>query len=181
MYGERFLIFVWIIFLVFLPSCVSIKKSHKSLPKSVTVDLYNIDEVYKKQSLQEAAFSAIRRCIDYEYVDSSDEFIKRIEARYSDIPIPINVRPLRDYFEQDDAGDSCLAYDTELSMDEACAFYQREMEHFGWKQGVCFIKGYEAVLIYKKPQKVAVISLRPVSKRSSVGIRLIVHCLFADS
>ena len=155
--------FILAVFLVCLPSCGGSKKIKHTAPASSIIDSYDIESVYKEQSLKEAAFSAIRRCMDSAEGDDEHQ-IKKLEARLVDIPVPVNVRPLEQYFTQTDSGDVCIAYGSSMQLGVILAFYQREMERFGW-QRIAQLEGLELMLVYKKPKKISVISLRPVAKR----------------
>ena len=169
--------FILAVFLVCLPSCGGSKKIKHTAPASSIIDSYDIESVYKEQSLKEAAFSAIRRCINT--AESDDEhLIKKLEARLVDIPIPVNARPLEQYFTQTDSGDVCMAYDSTMQLEDVRAFYQREMERSGW-QRVAHLEGLETVLVYKKPQKISVISLRPGAKRSH-ALKIVITQMHAE-
>jgi len=168
----------FVIFLILLPSCGGNKKSKHTVLASSAIDSYDVESVYKEQSFKEAAFSAIRRCIDS--TESDDEhLIKKLEAHLVDIPIPVNTCPLEQYFVQTVNGNVCIAYDSNsMQLEEVFAFYQREMERFGW-QRMAQLEGHETVLVYKKPKKICLISLRQIVKRPRAA-RIVITQMHID-
>jgi len=89
--------------------------------------------------------------------------MRQQEARLTDIPIPLNAKPLPKYFwmdEQESAG-VMLGYCVTASPQEIVSFYSQEMERFGWDQ-IVYCNAHEHLLIFEKPGRVCSISLRPV-------------------
>lgn len=80
------------------------------------------------------------------------------EAKNYDIPILIDARPEKVPQRFEDA--SCLMiYNAHTAMDESIAFYQQEMERYGWNLLTSFIN-HETLLIFEKPSKNCCISIR---------------------
>ena len=61
-----------------------------------------------------------------------------------------------------------MAYESVMPFDQVVLFYQREMERSGWHREAQLC-GIEMLLVYKKPGKKAVISVRSPSKKSQKG------------
>ena len=165
---KLYALFVCLLVLVLLPSCNGNRKAKMAKqPASSIIESCDIESIYQEQSLKEAAFSAIRRCIDTVQGVDEDHFIKSLEARCIDIPIPLSARPIAEYFMQTDAGAIGMAYESSLTLEAMQTFYQREMERSGWQE-LALHEGYEVLLVYVKPKKICVISLRPAFKRSQL-------------
>ncbi|HBR70999.1 TPA: hypothetical protein DIC20_00865 [Candidatus Dependentiae bacterium] len=95
--------------------------------------------------------------------------IQLCEARLSDIPIPLNCRPLSASISE-----TSFAYNTAKTVDELSTYYRAEMERLGWD-----VTGEnnsdESVLIFAKPYRVAVISLRPHRHITLVRVDVVHH------
>ena len=91
------------------------------------------------------------------------ECARQQEAKLVDIPVPLNVKPVSDFFydEHIDSEDSSmLAYTTDQPLDEIAGFYRQEMERQGWR--CCtFFSGLEYLMHFTKPKRFCSISLRP--------------------
>ena len=81
------------------------------------------------------------------------------EAKFSDIPSPLNAVPLAPYYQAEQGG-ALFAYSTSLSADELTTFYAHEMERLGWRMAFTF-SGYESMLQFEKPDRVCIVSIRP--------------------
>jgi len=162
-----------------LPSCAGSRKIKQSVPAASIIDSYDIESVYKEQSLKEAALSALRRSLESDSVSDTAHITKKLEARLADVPIPLNARPIERYFVQSDTGQACIAYDTALQQEEAIAFYQREMERSGWQKDAT-MQSAETLFVYKKPGKIVTISLRPAIKRGYNSMIVIMQMMPID-
>lgn len=85
------------------------------------------------------------------------------EARLTDIPTPLNAKPVPNYFWMDkkESAGVMLGYSVTASPQEIVSFYSQEMERFGWDQ-IAYFDACEHLLIFEKPGRVCSISLRPV-------------------
>lgn len=84
------------------------------------------------------------------------------EARFFDIPIMMHAKP--DYSYQNNGNDfSLIAYTVNASYSQVQVYYRAHMEKSGWRH-VMTVTEYEATLIFEKPQKMCVVSLRPTPK-----------------
>jgi len=121
-----------------------------------------LQELHKNQKVTEVAFA------------------RQQEAKFSDIPIPLETMPLNDYFShQNTATDPITAgYKTTMLLDEVTTFYLQQMERTGWRK-VASVTGIESLLIFEKPDRVCAVSIRPLSKKHSnkqeVGIFIFVE------
>lgn len=161
-----------------LSGCGSNKKIvvHKLDSESVQSDQNSCDIalVYKEQSRKEAALSSIRRTLIADDQSVANDTVRRLEARAVDLAIPLGVTPLEQYIDCTDDGDFCLAYASDMSLVDLADFFQKEMERLGWQKKAQY-EQYEQLLIYEKPAKVVVISLRPSVKKSATTILFIFH------
>ncbi len=53
-------------------------------------------------------------------------------------------------------------------------FYHFEMENNGWKRIAC-VKGYETTLVFQKPKRLCIISVRSLSRKSKNNYSTVVH------
>jgi len=128
--------------------------------------------VYKEQSRKEAALSSVRRTIIANDQSAADTTVRRLEARSVDLAIPLGATPLEQYIDCTEDGDFCLAYASDMSLSELGDFFQKEMERLGWQKKAQY-KQCEQLLIYEKPTKIVIISLRPSIKKSAATTLLI--------
>lgn len=124
--------------------------------------------VYKEQSRKEAALSAIRRTVvDDNQSIADDDTVRRLEARAIDLAIPLGAVPLEQYIDCTEEGDFCLAYTSDMMLPALNDFFHKEMERLGWQKKAQYDQ-YEQLLVYEKPTKIVIISLRPVLKKSAI-------------
>jgi len=93
----------------------------------------------KKQDnafLNEACFADKQKNDELRDID----FTRQQEARLTDIPIPLNAKPLPKSFWMDETESAgvMLTYIVSTSPQEIVSFYSQEMERFGWDQIVYF-------------------------------------------
>ena len=88
------------------------------------------------------------------------------EAKLSDVPIPLNSKPLQEYVEQcpTDIADKkiILGYICDMPDLDVIIFYNNQMERFGWEK-IAFFSGIETLIIFKKPSRFCSISIRRYS------------------
>ena len=97
---------------------------------------------------------------------SSSEILAVIaeqEAKLMDVPIPLDARPLVSYFDESDEKGCSLGYTSDTSQEEVAFFYTQEMERLGWLQTVA-CETVESILIFEKPGRFCIVSLRPASR-----------------
>jgi len=93
--------------------------------------------------------------------------IQECEARLSDIPIPLNCKPLARAISE-----KSFSYTTPKTEPELYSYYIGEMERFGWDM-IGNNVADETVILFEKPYKTAIISLRKGRNASLVRIDLI--------
>lgn len=108
---------------------------------------------------------------------SADVFVCEHEARLVDVPIPLGACPIKRFSEQQQSTPSqLLGYIVYYSTEELIDYYTYEMERLGWDQRVQH-EGAEAVLVFNKPKRIAIISMRPI-KNQKVELVLLVSSLY---
>lgn len=98
-----------------------------------------------------------------------DSDFQQYEARFSDIPIPFHVTPLKN----STSASSC-AFVLEESQEKSAQFYLREMERMGWRL-ISEFQGFETVLVFEKLERICTVSVRPLrqDKKPSVQVYII--------
>lgn len=92
------------------------------------------------------------------------------EAKVSDLPIPFNAKLVPQYCQTTSSHDRMvLGYRVGMGNHEAADFYRQEMERCGW-QLVADARAHESQLIFRKPSKLCVISVRSEKKGKRVLI-----------
>ncbi|HJM68470.1 MAG TPA: hypothetical protein QGF02_00855 [Candidatus Babeliales bacterium] len=90
------------------------------------------------------------------------------EARFSDIPIPFQVTPLRGSTSRQ----SC-AFILDEGQSDSFRFYKLEMERMGWKL-ISEFQGFEAVLVFEKLQRICNISIRPTRQDKDDSVQVVI-------
>lgn len=88
--------------------------------------------------------------------------VSSCEARLVDVPFPLAVTPRELGIIVDDHSnqDVIIEFKTALSRDELGGFYHKEMEQYGWKElSICNAVD-EQLLLFEKPFKFCIISIR---------------------
>lgn len=141
----------------------------------------DIQKNYKSQQNSPADFSVFKAfhdcmgCISAASVPHKTEIIqagKLGEARLVDIPIP-----LKSNWSDDKENKCSTVFFTELTKEEVISFYRYEMERLGWLEAA-FFDDLEPIIIFKKPERWASISVRcykPSSWRYAKRLRIIIQ------
>ncbi len=107
------------------------------------------------------------------YQGSHIDLIRQQEAKLTDIPPPLQARPLTAYClpaENKEPDSVTLGYQSTMSVDEIKTFYVQEMERLGWQQMGLFT-GRELLLSFEKPERLCTISIRPgAHNKNKTGI-----------
>ncbi len=108
--------------------------------------------------------------------EKSKEKIQQIEARLSDVPVPLLAKLLS--VSDDQKGCYCLFYEITMEFSELISFYTSEMTSMGWKEGVIFLNE-EYLASFKKDHHSCVLLLRPGlvrwGKKKPATIRLYIQ------
>lgn len=83
------------------------------------------------------------------------------QSKLTDVPLPLASLPVENYetLMPSDHG-MMLAYTTSMTSGDVAAYYRAEMEREGWRL-LTSLEGPETTLMFEKPRKLCVISLRP--------------------
>jgi hypothetical protein len=95
------------------------------------------------------------------HVATSLDVMQEYEAKLSDIPVPLDSKPLMEQTDIQSADNSMLCYDNEMSPEAIVEFYEREMERCGWQADGAY-KGVEVLLNFSKPTRFCSVSIRPL-------------------
>jgi hypothetical protein len=85
------------------------------------------------------------------------------EARLFDIPLPVGSK-VYDLSAHNEHNKRILHFNSALSQYDIFAYYRTEMECFGWQESAIF-EGTESCLIFQKPTKTCVVTIRPESNK----------------
>jgi hypothetical protein len=131
---------------------------------------------YKKAaSTNEAAFS-IETNIDIGTLEEAQERQLSIEATLTDLPTMIGSVILR-HTHQNLANDQqMIVFATICSADEIIAFYRIEMARMGWHQ-TAIIDADEKFLLFEKPKKIALVTVRSLENAHKSKFTHLVHLL----
>jgi hypothetical protein len=100
---------------------------------------------------------------------SADESIEcrlkalSLEAKNSDIPIPLGSEPLCDFFKQSPADEKCIVfgYANKNSTSKLYCYFKTEFIRLGWNF-MGGMQGVESILTFEKPDRICSVNLRPL-------------------
>jgi len=136
-----------------------VRACHASEPQDQSLTRMQSHQLSKKRTLERAA---------------------ERQAQLVDVPVPLNVKPLPDFFAQDSVASHetfALGYTAELSMNEVVKFYQQEMERHGWRVMASGAAGKETLHYFVKPDRFCSVSIRPQlgkSKRKKEVVEIVI-------
>jgi len=158
-YSSIIILFVSLFVSLFvLGSCKreNVARSHNSKQK-------NKDDIFSPVSICNA-----KRVIGLKY-KNHEEFInivKQVEAKFSDVPIPLDSFPIEYSFDGCiESEENTFGYRSSISIKDLTHFYCQEMERLGWCKIIVF-DGFEKLLNFQKPSKFCSISIRPCLGKS---------------
>ena len=127
---------------------------------------------------KQAAFSfdSLETNIDLEAASADyNEYQIEVEAKLYDIPTMVGSVPLDlpTHITLPE-GQMMLAIASSYDQEMITNFYNFEMERQGWQRISC-IKGFESTLVFQRPKKVCVISVRALSARTKNNYKCLVH------
>ncbi|MFI5332479.1 MAG: hypothetical protein ACHQVS_00055 [Candidatus Babeliales bacterium] len=102
------------------------------------------------------------------------------QARLVDIPIPLQSTALERYFYAQD-GYITLGYDVRGYVSDYTIFYEQGLERSGWRKTAALSAPFETLLIYDKPERFCVISLRHAESESVIPIRIMIYTGLKDA
>jgi hypothetical protein len=71
-------------------------------------------------------------------------------------------------------GQIMLGFLCQYDQEMVANFYNFEMENVGWQRIAC-IKGFETILVFQKPKKICIISIRSLSSKHKNNYACLVH------
>jgi hypothetical protein len=149
----------WVLSLLvlILPACL--QPSRARVFESQKTNTSNVG----KDSSHETSIKPFDVAIDYRLNALS------LEAKYSDIPVPLGSEPLYDFFKQApcDERTTMFGYTNKSDLSELYTYCKTECIRLGWN----FIGGMqdvESVLTFEKPDRVCSISLRPLDDANAL-------------
>lgn len=77
------------------------------------------------------------------------------EAKLFDLPVPFDAVLIKDL-----NSDNSCAYRSKISVDQLVSYIEKEMDLLGWKLVIKFFEK-EASLVFEKPLKYSIVSIRP--------------------
>jgi len=127
---------------------------------------------------KQAAFSfdSLETNIDLEAASAHySEYNPEIEAKLHDVPtmvgsIPVEIPANSAVLE----GQMVVALASHYDQEMITNFYNFEMERQGWQRISC-IKGFESTLVFQRPKKICIISVRALSARTRNNYKCLVH------
>ncbi|MDR3647320.1 MAG: hypothetical protein P4L22_07290 [Candidatus Babeliales bacterium] len=116
----------------------------------------------------------ISGCIKKNNLKLDDKYQQK-EARLFDVPLPLNYITLDNRYGQDSYGFKTTVKDSEL-----VDFYKEEMVNAGWKI-ISSFSDIETNLLFEKPHKFILISIRPNIVRNNTEVHIFVAIKKEDS
>jgi hypothetical protein len=96
------------------------------------------------------------------------------QARLVDIPVPLQSTPLERYFYAQE-GTVTLGYDVRGYVSDYMLFYEQGLERSGWRKVTTLSTDFESLLVYDKPERFCIISLRHATISGNIPIRIMLY------
>lgn len=95
-----------------------------------------------------------------------------VQAKLTDIPIPFETSQVFACEADLDMGAKgiCAEFESSLSCEDICAFYESEMELLGWQKKHAWVS-HETCFLFGRPHKNCVISIRSRSDKKGKNIK----------
>jgi len=117
----------------------------------------------------------VKKKIKKLFLTDMKELIHLQEAKLVDVPIPLNSKPIIDFFMPDTTKhEIALGYISGMFLEDATQFYIQEMERLGW-QNLAYFSNCESLLNFVKPGKICVVSIRPSDHQDHVKIFILLQ------
>ena len=97
------------------------------------------------------------------HIEQKTFFWQQQEARFYDIPVMLHAKPDYAYQDQNDNTSALIAYTVESTYNDIQAYYINQMERYGWRH-LTTVSGHEMTLVFEKPLRLSIVSLRALSK-----------------
>lgn len=96
------------------------------------------------------------------------------QARLIDIPFPLQATSLERYFNAYE-GKVIMGYDVRGYVSDYIALYEQGLERWGWRKITHISNTLESLLVYDKPERYCVVSLRHASVSGNIPIRIMLY------
>lgn len=96
------------------------------------------------------------------------------QARLIDIPFPLQATSLERYFNVHE-GKVTMGYDVRGYVSDYILLYEQGLERWGWRKITRISNTLESLLIYDKPERFCVVSLRHASISGNIPIRIMLY------
>lgn len=135
--------------LLILPACLHNPQAR--ILKSEKLSLSIEQDVERDKSVQKLADDPI----DYHLK------VLSLEAKYSDIPIPLASEPLYEFFKQLPDDERCVVfgYTNKAEMSQLYGYFKNEFSRLGWNF-MGGIQDVESMLTFEKPDRICSVNLR---------------------
>ena len=149
----------WVLSLIILilPACLQRSQARLFNTKQTDLLCSNLDKLVPANN---------SACEDHAEANDSVNYPLRalsLEAKFSDIPIPLGSEPINEFFTQDlaDGIDIVFGYTNAMDASKLYNFFKDESIRLGWS--FCGgIQSIESLLTFEKPDRICTISLRPL-------------------
>lgn len=163
------MLYSWVFYLLILilPACLPRKQARvlKADASSPLCASLEVDDLQKKSYHEDAC------SVPFDLESRLN--VLSLEAKFSDIPIPVGSEPLYDFFAQPQSDDSVIfGYTNKATMQDLYNFFRMEFSRLGWNF-LGGIVGLEGMLTVEKPDRVCSVSLRAVD---NVTVVVIIMC-----
>lgn len=127
-----------------------------------------------KKNVQNKISNADRKRLGLDAAGQARDTLREVESKLFDIPIPFQAQPLHTEVDSLDKEQIMLTYRIDTTERETIiTVYRNEMERFGWQEIATF-NGSEIVLVFTKPRRYCVVSLRNEQSKKKYGMQLVV-------
>ncbi len=150
--------------IIFSSERPAVKSAHNNLAPKVKAKHELSDPIKNIYSPKKSDFNSI---------------ITTCESKLTDIPIPAKAVPSPEYFvEKNQTAGVSIGYCCEQNRTSLVSFFKQQMPNFGWRlQGDAH--GAESMLLFKKPDRLCIVSLRHWRKNSH-GQQLVITIINRD-
>ena len=123
-----------------------------------------------------SSFTGLETHIDIAAVTADHaSYNPEIEAKLNDIPTMVGSVPIETELMQPlPEGQQMFAFACQYDQEMVANFYLFEMEQQGW-QRIGSVKSFETVLIFQKPKKLCIVSVRSLATQKNSGCQSLAH------
>lgn len=149
----------WVLSLLILilPACLQHSRARVLRTEQADLLCSSLDNsISEKKTDQGRSISRGNEEMDYRLK------VLALEAKFSDIPIPLGSEPIYDLFKESPVNDKSilLGYANKAVQSDLCGFFRTEFLRLGWNF-MGSLQGVESILTFEKPDRICSVSLRP--------------------